>query len=330
MQVQLLYYTPEIHKLTESTMRICYQSFHKLSPDSHKALKSIMSKGHLSVATTNNIVFGVTIDPQKYVDQYGNVLDSLNIFKQINSFVRWTDRSHKQNKNSKYHFVISMNLLTLIQLYEHAHEYEFNKELLNLMLEEIKKTPEIYWFIDDSVEITPSENPYKLEGELGKPHLLAEDYTALKNVLTPYELDNHVSLCFHFVFDRATSLQQWRHRLVGGTEMSQRYVDQANASFRVPSDLDDEYVELYKNYMQQEIDAYGYLKEKLSHMGKKRSQEIARNLLPNVLTSTIQSRQLKDWKHYFQLRDSNHAQKEIMEDTQALKKEFEKIGISLN
>lgn len=330
MQVQLLHYTPEIHKMCESQMRICYDSFNKLSQDSHKALKGIMAKGHLSVGQTNNLVFGVTISDHDYVNEYGNVLDSLNIFKQINLFTRWTDRSHKLNKNSKYHFVISMNLLSLMEIHKQIHDYDCNKNLWNLMFEEVKKVPVIHWFFDDTVEIEPSDNPYILEAELGKPQLLHEDYTVLKDILTQHELLTHSQICFNLVYDRATSLQMWRHRVVNGTEMSQRYVDQTNASYRVPSDLEGEERELYEQYMQQEINAYGYLKEKLSGLGKKRSQEIARNLLPNVLTSTIQSRQLKDWKHLIHLRDSNHAQKECAEDVRAIRKIIEKLGISLN
>lgn len=327
MEVKLLSYTHDYHKLCETTARQCYNSFHKLSPDSHKMLKGILATGHVSVTSVGNLVFGLKLNDVNIVNDYGSVLDTLNVFKQINSFVRWTDKSHRENKESKFNFVLSMNLLSLMQIHKDINDYDVNMSIFNQIMDEIKQIPEIYWFFNDKIEITSSENKYKLSGELNSPQMLTEDYTALKNVLTPYELDIHAHLCFHMVYDRATSLQLWRHRLVGGTEVSQRYVDQSNAKYRIPSDLEEEVKELYEQYMQREIDAYAYLKEKLSHLGKKRSQEIARNLLPNILTSVIHSRSLRDWKHLIKLRDSKHAQLEVMEDVQDLKTEFEKLGI---
>lgn len=327
MEVKLLYYTKDYHKLCETTARQCYNSFHKLALDSHRMLKGILATGHVSVTSVGNIVFGITIDQSQMVNEYGNSLDTFNVFKQINSFVRWTDKSHRDNKSSKYTFVLSMNVLSLLEIFKRIGEYDVDMKIYNQIIEQVKQVPEIYWFLNDKVEITPSENQYKLEGELGKPKLLSEDYTALKSVLTPYELETHAQICFHLVYDRATSLQLWRHRLVGGTEVSQRYVDQSNALYRVPTDLDGELQELYKQHMEQEISAYVHLKEKLSSMGKKRSQEIARNLLPNILTSVIQQRSLRDWKHLIKLRDSKHAQLEVMQDVQGIKNEFEKLGI---
>lgn len=330
MEVKLLYSTPDYHKLAETTARICYQSFHKLSPDSHKMLKGIMGTGHVSVASVGNIVFGINVDEKHLVNEYGNTLDTLNVFKQINSFVRWTDKSHKKNKQSKFTFIISLNMLSLMEIHKHIHEYDLDLMVYNKLMDEVKKVPELYWFFNKDVKLDNKENQYKLDGRLGEPHLLTEDYSQLKDKLTSYELETHSQICFHLEYDRATSLQMWRHRLVGGTEMSQRYVDQSNAKYRIPNDLEGEDRELFKRYMQQEIEAYTYLKEKLSDKGKKRSQEIARNLLPNILTSVIQQRSLKDWRHLIKLRDTNHAQKEIMEDIQAVKKEFDKLGIKFD
>ena len=60
----LLHYTKDIHKLIEFTGRTCYQSYDKVNEESHKMLRGIMGKGHLSVASVGNIVFGFKFDSQ--------------------------------------------------------------------------------------------------------------------------------------------------------------------------------------------------------------------------------------------------------------------------
>lgn len=328
MQVKLLHHTPHIHKLIEITARECYQSFDKMSPTSHKMLKAIMSKGHLSVSAIGNIVFGVMIEHE---DEIPLVLDNLSVFKQINNFVRWTDIHHKDNAQTRYDFVVSLNVLSLLDIHKNIDNYHIDTCLFEDMLDEIKHVPEINWFIDSSVVLEPMDNPYKLEAKLGEPTILSEDYTVLKSILTDYEVNIHATVTTNLVYDRATSLQMHRHSdMLGTCELSQRYVDLTNTRFRTPTDLEGSELSIFNAYMEYGIKAYGTIKELLYGCGKKRSQEIARNLLPNVLTNVVQTRPLRQWKHLIDLRNTPHAQKEVREDIQQLISKFEEYNIPTN
>lgn len=334
MKIDLIHYTPHYHKLVEVVARNAYQSWHKLSPDSHKFVKSIMKKGHLSIASVGNIVIGINSDS---IEEYNNILTNLMIFKEINNFVRWTTY-HDENKNTNYHIVLSMNLLTWLEIlneYDKYHKHEYSlKNNIKKLLDDVN---EIKWFYDDTVELEPMENPYTAKTPtLLNPVILAEDYNNLKytNKLTDYEMDIHTTITLSFITDRASGLQTWRHKdMVGGVELSQRYVDRSSAEFRYPSDLfssNDAYTQqMYKNFMRDHIETYTVMKDNLikSEYGQKRGKEIGRNLLPNITTHIIQSRPLKQWKHFFNLRDSVHAQLEIQEDTRAFKKAFEEVNI---
>jgi thymidylate synthase (FAD) len=168
------------------------------------------------------------------------------------------------------------------------------------------------------------------------PEILTQDYIALKDKLTPYELDIHATVTVDWVTDRATGLQAWRHAdMTGGCELSQRYVDRSSAGLRIPEfefEEDPELKDIYAAMLQSEVDDYIWLRDKLVDGGIRqgRAKEIARMLLPNAtLTRIIQCRPLRQWKHFFELRDSAHAQKEIMQDTQAIKKVFAEAGIAL-
>lgn len=325
MKVELLHYTPHLHKLVEISARECYQSFSKLSPTSHKMLKGIMGKGHLSVASINSIVFGITLDHE---DEALFTLDCLSVFKQINNFVRWTDTLHSDNVHSRFDYVVSMNILSLLDIHNNINDFNIITDLYDSILKEVSNVPEIYWFIDEETIIEPIDNPYKLTAQLGHPTILSEDYTALKDMLTEYELNIHAQIFLNFVYDRATSLQMHRHcDQLSTLELSQRYVDLTNALYRIPTDLEGNQYNLYNSYMHSEIKAYGELKEALKDKGKLRSQEIARNLLPNVLTNVIQARPLRQWKHLIKLRNSTHAQREVREDIQALIAKFEELEI---
>jgi thymidylate synthase (FAD) len=208
---------------------------------------------------------------------------------------------------------------------------------MNDMLDLLKKdAPEVYWFIDDTTNVPKIENPYIPNPSLLNPEILTQDYTALKDKLTPYELEVHATITVDWVTDRATGLQAWRHAdMTGGCELSQRYVDRGSAGLRIPEfefEEDPDLQRIYSALLQDEVDDYIWMRDRLTQGGMRqgRAKEIARMLLPNAtLTRIIQCRPLRQWKHFFELRDSAHAQKEIMQDTQAIKKAFAEAGIEL-
>ncbi len=352
MKIQMLYHTPELHKLVEAIARVCYQSYGKLTPTSHTMIRGIMGKGHLSVASSGNMLFQV--GEFDGLSELYDTLDEIITFKQINNFIRWTTPAHKDARNGKV--LISMNMLALLDIIKGIGDYHVPTNLLDGIVAEVKKVSYLHWFLDNTVEVEPSDSPYIGDPSLFNPVILTEDYTALKALgLTDYELDIHATITVDLITDRATGLQMWRHGdMTGGCELSQRYCDRSTALVREMEDITaypdklaayaesegltmdearehyDAVVESLRNQYQSTVDFYVDVTETLKELGvsAKRSKEIARSVLPNAMsTRIIQCRPLRQWKHFIHLRDSVHAQPEIYADTQALKEAFEKVGI---
>ncbi|QNR70455.1 FAD-dependent thymidylate synthase (plasmid) [Paenibacillus peoriae] len=353
MKLEMIYHTPEYHKLVEAIARVCYQSYGKLSPTSHSMIKAIMDKGHLSIASSGNIVF--SISRFESMDEISWVLDTILSMKQINNFVRVSTPQQVDNGGST--IKLSMNILTLTDIINNRHTFpHLDSLLLDSILEEVATVPYLNWFIDPSTVIDPSDNPYIPNPTLGSPVILSEDYTALKQLgLNDYELDIHATVTVDLVTDRASGLQMWRHGdMTGGCELSQRYCDRSTAELRPLVDISNyperlaEYAErngltieearehyqavhqTMDNHLHETIELYSDLIETYKELGvsAKRAKEIARSILPNTITTRIiQCRPLRQWKHFFNLRDSIHAQPEIQVDTQAIKKSFTKAGI---
>jgi len=359
MSVKMIYHTPDYHKLVESIARVCYQSYGKVDENSHKLVRGIMNKGHLSVASSGNMVFeirgeGINTNSGNH-HEFILTLIELMEYKEINNFIRWTTPS---NENSRQDVVtVSMNILTFLDIYNHIHEHGFDK-LFKQIVEEVSKVPYLKWFFDSSVEVPPSESPYFASPSLGDPVVLTQDYTALKALgLTDYELDIHATVTVDYVTDRATGLQAWRHGdMTGGCELSQRYCDRSNAVVRellhvgeYPDQLYsyaemeeisieearlhfDAVVQSINNVYKSNVDFYADVNETLKVLGlsSNRAREVARTVLGNFMTTRIiQCRPLRQWKHFFTLRDTSHAQKEIREDARAMKKAFKQVGVSL-
>lgn len=356
MKVEMIYHTPELHKLVEAIARVCYQSYGKLAPDSHKMIKGIMNKGHVSVASSGNMVFNVSLENAD-LQEILFLLESLISFKEVNNFIRWSTPANKGAKEGRV--LISMNMLTLLDIVKakESGNMVFPEQVIDGILEEVKKVPYLHWFLDDTVEVTPSESPYIGDPSLGNPVILTEDYTALKELgLTDYELDIHATVTVDLITDRATGLQMWRHAdMVGGCELSQRYVDRSTAVIREMEDIDlypdklksyaekedltieeakehyDAVVQSIRNHYKSTLDLYTDLIETLKELGvnSKRAKEISRSLLPNAITTRIiQCRPLRQWKHFISLRETVHAQSEIRKDTEALKRAFDAAGIA--
>lgn len=355
MQIKMIYHTPAYHKLVEAIARVCYQSYGKLSPTSHTMIKGIMSKGHLSVASSGNIVFQVGMFED--VTELYDALDAMLTFKQINNFIRWTTPQHKASKSGR--MMLSMNLLTLLDIVNGIDEFVVNRTLFDGIVDAIKEVPYLHWFLDNSVEIPPSDSPYIANPTMDTPVILTEDYNTLKALgLTDYELDIHATITVDLMTDRATGLQMWRHGdMAGGCELSQRYCDRSSAPLRLMVGI-KEYPDALASYadaegitmeearehydavvdsitgqLERTVDFYTDVNETLKELGVsgKRAKEIARSVLPNaVATRIIQCRPLRQWKHFISLRDTVHAQPEIYADTQALKKALDEVGVKYN
>lgn len=342
MKTTLIYSTPQYHKLVEYAARNCYDSFNKCDTDSHKLVRGIMKKGHLSIAGHGNIVFVLSdVTP----DQELELLDSLVTFKELNNYIRWTREGRH---------VVSMSILTYLDIVngvslkgEEGNHFNRAKEsrIFRDMVQAVLEVPALRWFADSTYLIEGSENPYlTAQSDLLKPAILSSDYVALKELgLTDYELDIHSTITVEIVSDRAMSLQDARHTdMMGRSEISQRYVSMSDFKYRVPVGLEKTdviYTEAnglievtYADIMGTIADSYDKIMEYAKGLGHNqlRAKELARSILPNAIYSKyIDTRPLKQWKHFFKLRVDNHAQNEKQQDAKALLEAFASVGIKI-
>lgn len=348
MKLKLLHYTKDYHKLVETVARVCYQSYSKDDEKSHNFIKAIMAKGHISVASVGNMVFEFDANGK---EELMDMLIDLTAFHEITQFVKWTFKDQRKNPDTKKAY-ISMNMLTFLDIYNERDNFNWQSDLLSVIIEEVDKVPCLKWFYDKSVQLEESPNEYTAKGipALYNPIVLDEDVTHLKALgLTDYELGIHASITMNFLTDRSAGLQFWRH-WAGGCELSQRYVERGNAEFREMVGLEQtitDYVNehtgdvlaqqnalglkatLY-NTKKRTMNDYEYIMEVCAEIGirKNRAKEIARSILPNnITTQIIQSRPYRNWQHLFNLRDTNHAQAEIREDVIAMKQVLSEMNV---
>ena len=330
MNVKLIYSTPNYHKLVESVMRICYQSYDKENENSHKSIRAIMAKGHLSITSVGNMVF--EIEPNNYT----SFLEDLLHMQEINSFIRWTTPFNSKNDSDR--FIVSMNMLTFLDLYKDIDMNDDHNETFYYMLEEVNKVPELRWFYDKTIELPGSVNIYSDKGcpKLYEPIVLNEDYTKLKELgFNDYELGIHATITMNFVTDRAISLQLWRHGAsTGGCELSQRYVTRDDAEYRELFGTEDERLkDILKMTNSNNSQSYEIIYDHCINIGIRqgRAKEIARSILSNaIITQLIQCRTYKNWMHLFKLRDDKHAQIEAQQDVRSIKQALREIGVKVD
>jgi len=320
MRAELIYSTPNYHKLVETIARVCYQSYDKETPVSHKSIRAIMAKGHLSIASVGNIVFKIT-------DANESFKDALLEFHQSNMFIKWTKTDND--------YLVSMNMLTLLDLWKSLNNLEFSISgayHLDVLMQLTDQVPCLKWFYDKTVELPESVNEYSFKGcpKLYEPIVLDEDYTKLRALgLNNYELGIHATITMNFITDRSASLQFWRH-WSGGCELSQRYVKRDDSRYRPMIDIEEEIQHLLDIINERNLEDYIEIYElcKAKGMRDGRAKEVARSILANgIFTQLIQCRPYRNWIHLFKLRDDKHAQSEIQEDVIHIKRVLNQIGV---
>ena len=114
----------------------------------------------------------------------------------------------------------------------------------------------------------------------------------------------HVSLTVKFICDRACSHQLVRHRLMSFNQKSQRYCKEDNLEVIKPEGLENTY--LWLESCRQAENAYA----ELIRRGEK--PEVARGVLPNsTATEIYATANLREWRHFFELRCHRTAQRDI-------------------
>lgn len=114
----------------------------------------------------------------------------------------------------------------------------------------------------------------------------------------------HVSLTVKFICDRACSHQLVRHRLMSFNQKSQRYCKEDNLEVIKPEGLEN--TSLWLESCRQAENAYA----EMIRRGEK--PEVARGVLPNsTATEIYATANLREWRHFFELRCDKTAQKDI-------------------
>lgn len=131
----------------------------------------------------------------------------------------------------------------------------------------------------------------------------------------------HVSLTVKFICDRACSHQLVRHRLMSFNQKSQRYCKEDNLEVIKPEGLKN--TAIWLESCRQAENAYA----ELIRRGEK--PEVARGVLPNsTATEIYATANLREWRHFFELRCDRTAQKDIrMLSLELLCQMFEKYPV---
>ena len=114
----------------------------------------------------------------------------------------------------------------------------------------------------------------------------------------------HVNLTVKFICDRACSHQLVRHRLMSFNQKSQRYCKEDNLEVIKPEGLKN--TAIWLESCRQAENAYA----ELIRRGEK--PEVARGVLPNsTATEIYATANLREWRHFFELRCHRTAQRDI-------------------
>ena len=164
--------------------------------------------------------------------------------------------------------------------------------------------------------ITPEAE--KLIEKAGRTCYQSHDHTkpGSETIFIPRIIENgHHSVLEHayatFQFDevsRCLTHQLVRHRLIGISQQSQRYVNEQNYSYVIPESIKEnkKAIKLFNDFIAITKDCY----KKLQQLGIK--NEDARYVLPNAVHSEIViSANFRELRHIFCVRCSKHAQLEI-------------------
>ena len=114
----------------------------------------------------------------------------------------------------------------------------------------------------------------------------------------------HVNLTVKFICDRACSHQLVRHRLMSFNQKSQRYCKEDNLEVIKPEGLEN--TSLWLESCRQAENAYA----EMIRRGEK--PEVARGVLPNsTATEIYATANIREWRHFFELRCHRTAQRDI-------------------
>ena len=128
---------------------------------------------------------------------------------------------------------------------------------------------------------------------------------------TPFE---HVTFRVRVVVDVATHIQLLKHRIgVSINSQSARYKERKEDQFLMPDDAPDSFMTAMAEHNTVCANLYHYwCKELTGRVGRQRAKELARYFLPySTQIESVISFNMRSFAHFYNLRASKHAQREI-------------------
>lgn len=261
-------------KKIEQVARVCYKSEDKICDGSAKKMvRGLIKRGHEAMLEHASLV--ISFDANSYFKLRG-ILDWLQYQCGYNSFLRFTSITD---------YLVSGNLRAWREFLSLAMNEGFE---ISTALESILRSPKYDIFFEDIVIMT-----YEDEGT-------AEEIDP--QTLTGIEREIHDSLTVKFIVDRGVSHEIVRHRVASFAQESTRYCNYGKS--REVSFIRPCFFEEFSPEMDNWVD-HCMMSERdyLVLLAMGRTPHEARSILPNSLkTELVMTANLKEWKHFFELR----------------------------
>jgi thymidylate synthase (FAD) len=314
-------------QLIELCGRTAYKSEDKITDDSAKAFVLMLKKhGHLSVLEHSNIVLKIEAGPkQKQVDAAvafaGRVSATLlGSLRERNAYHRVYSMTHSPHGA----VAIAANLRGWLETLGYLKTTDGG--FYSLFSSALSKS---YPVLFESVDPPAEEDPFRIS--------LMNEEEQLATLKKDPASDLPVFV-FKFVCDRGITHEVVRHRVLSFTQESTRYVNYKNKGMVLilPEEIrefydseKDEFVTdhpLVKTWIQRAETIFEWYQADL-HRGLR--AEIARDILPNLLKSDLLvSGRWSGWRHFIQLRDSQHAHPRIRAIAREVRAYFDSLGVA--
>lgn len=261
----------------EKVARVCYKSEDKICEGSAKKMvRALVNRKHYAMLEHGSVI--VTSDEAGYLHLV-NTLEKIRNKEGEIPYIRYTSKEYSGR------YMISGNFRAWLEFLElcKKHDYAVGMVLVNILKQD-KYSP-----IFDNVEV---KEKYK-----GR-------YTEIEPTqLTAKEKLIHLDLSVKFIVDRGVSHEIVRHRRASFAQESTRYCNYGNIGGEItvinPCFFEKGSPQMVEWYMSCKRAEISYL----DLLGDGAISQEARDVLPtSVKTEVVMTAQIKEWRHFFNLR----------------------------
>jgi thymidylate synthase (FAD) len=316
-----------LFQVIEICGRTAYKSEDKITDDSAKAFVLMLKKhGHLSVLEHSNIV--LKIEGAAETKGSPAIAFSINDLSELLvKTLRERNAYHRiypLDPPSHGGVAIAANLRSWIETLTYLHD---NQEELHLLFSSWLST--FYPLLFQGEGSSPPESGFHAS------IMPEEEQLALLRKDPASDLPVFI---FKFVCDRGITHEVVRHRVFSFTQESTRYVNYKNKGMVLilPEEIQDCYDTTEERFLDHSPVVREWLKRAETlfewyrdDLNRGLRPEIARDILPNLLKSEIfVSGRWSGWKHFIQLRDSQHAHPRIRLIAREVRRYFDSLNIA--